>query len=76
MPYVDLAGISTYYEQHGSGDPVLLLHGGFCSVETWQHQIDALAEHYRVHARREPASSSPAPSPAHSWPSFPEPGTW
>ena len=41
MPYVELDGIATYYEVHGAGEPVLLLHGGFCSIETLQPQIDA-----------------------------------
>lgn len=54
MPYVDLAGVSTYYEQHGSGEPVLLLHGGFCSIETWEGQIEELSRHYRVHAPERP----------------------
>lgn len=54
MPYVELAGIASYYEQHGSGEPVLLLHGGYCSIETWQSQIDALAPAYRVHAPERP----------------------
>lgn len=54
MPYVDLAGIACYYEQHGAGEPVLLLHGGFASLETWQPQIDSLASGYRVHAPERP----------------------
>ena len=54
MPYVDLTGIASYYEQHGAGDPVLLLHGGFCSVETWQPQIESLAPHYWVHVPERP----------------------
>jgi pimeloyl-ACP methyl ester carboxylesterase len=54
MPQVDLDGIATYYEQHGAGDPVVLLHGGFCSIETWQAQVDALSPWYRVHAPERP----------------------
>jgi pimeloyl-ACP methyl ester carboxylesterase len=54
VPYVDLSGVSVYYEQHGTGDPVLLLHGGFCSIETWQHQIDSLAARFEVHAPERP----------------------
>lgn len=54
MPYADLNGIAAYYEQHGAGDPVLLLHGGFCSIETWQPQIEALSPHYLVHAPERP----------------------
>lgn len=60
MPYVDISGISTYYEQHGAGDPVLLLHGGFCSVETWRLQIDSLAARYRVHAPERPGQGRTA----------------
>jgi pimeloyl-ACP methyl ester carboxylesterase len=54
VPYVDLSGVSVYYEQHGAGDPVLLLHGGFCSIETWQPQIDSLAARFEVHAPERP----------------------
>jgi pimeloyl-ACP methyl ester carboxylesterase len=54
VPYADLAGISSYYEQHGAGEPVLLLHGGHCSIETWQSQIEVLATRYRVHAPERP----------------------
>jgi pimeloyl-ACP methyl ester carboxylesterase len=28
VSYVDSHGVHTHYEEHGSGDPVLLLHGG------------------------------------------------
>jgi pimeloyl-ACP methyl ester carboxylesterase len=42
------AGIRTYYEVRGSGDPVVLLHGGLCTAETFDAQAAALAEHYRV----------------------------
>ena len=28
MSYVDANGVHSYYEDHGSGDPLLLLHGG------------------------------------------------
>lgn len=54
MPYADLNGIAAYYEQHGAGDPVLLLHGGFCSIETWRPQIEALSPHYLLHAPERP----------------------
>ena len=29
MPYIDLNGINTYYEIHGSGPPVVFIHGGY-----------------------------------------------
>lgn len=46
--YIDANGVSTYYEEEGSGDPVLLLHAGLASVETWSLQRPALATRYRV----------------------------
>ena len=63
MPYVDLAGVAGYYEQHGDGEPVLLLHGGFCSIETMQPQLDALAPAYRVHAPERPGQGRSADRP-------------
>jgi pimeloyl-ACP methyl ester carboxylesterase len=45
---VDAAGLRTYYEVDGSGEPVMLLHGGFSTVESWGAQRSALARHYEV----------------------------
>jgi pimeloyl-ACP methyl ester carboxylesterase len=41
-------GISIFYATFGSGDPVLLLHGGLANSDYWGHQIPALAERHRV----------------------------
>ena len=38
----------TYYEVRGDGDTVVMLHGGFATIETWEAQAAALAERYRV----------------------------
>ncbi|MER6468809.1 alpha/beta fold hydrolase [Streptomyces collinus] len=46
--YVDLPGVRTWYETEGSGDPLLLLHGGFCTIETWGAQRRDLAAAYRL----------------------------
>ena len=46
--YIAIDGVRTYYEVTGTGDPVILLHGGLCTAETWDAQTSALAEHYRV----------------------------
>lgn len=46
--YVDAGGLRTYYEVRGTGEPVVMLHGGFCTIETWEAQTQALAERYRV----------------------------
>jgi pimeloyl-ACP methyl ester carboxylesterase len=62
-PYVDLGDVTCYAEVHGSGDPLLLLHGGFCSIETWAGQLPALAEHYEVHAPERPGNGRTADRP-------------
>jgi pimeloyl-ACP methyl ester carboxylesterase len=47
--YVNAGDVRTYYEVHGSGEPVVLLHGGFGTVESWTMQTPVLAERYRVY---------------------------
>ncbi|MGI8333992.1 alpha/beta fold hydrolase [Actinomadura scrupuli] len=47
--HVMAGGLPTYHEVHGDGDPLVLLHGGLATVESWGAQIPALAGHYRVH---------------------------
>jgi len=29
VTYVDAGGVHAWYDEHGSGDPLVLLHGGF-----------------------------------------------
>ena len=36
-------GVSLYVEDHGEGDPVLLLHGWPDSARLWRHQVPVLA---------------------------------
>ena len=48
---VAVDGLATSYLEAGSGDPVVLLHGGEfggCAEIAWENTIDALAQHYRV----------------------------
>lgn len=47
--YVDVDGVRTYYEVSGHGDPVLLLHGGLATAETFDPQLPELATRYRVY---------------------------
>jgi pimeloyl-ACP methyl ester carboxylesterase len=54
MATVELGGISCYSEETGSGDPVLLLHGGYCSIETMRPQVDELSKRHRVLAFERP----------------------
>lgn len=37
-----------YYEVRGSGEPVVLIHGGFGDRRMWDDQFDVLAEEFRV----------------------------
>lgn len=46
--YADADGVRTYYEIVGEGEPVVLLHGGMCTIDTWGPQIPALASKYRL----------------------------
>jgi 3-oxoadipate enol-lactonase len=41
-------GFKLYFEEHGTGPPVVLLHGLSESLEAWAAQVPALAERYRV----------------------------
>src|SRR4029077_2874935 len=43
MSYADVPGISLYYEEHGSGQPLILLHGGYGSGEMCAAIVPALA---------------------------------
>ena len=46
MPYVAVNGLDMYYEVHGDGAPLLLLHGGASSIpERW---IPLFAPEFRV----------------------------
>ena len=33
--YAEVNGINLYYETHGAGRPLVLLHGGFASAASW-----------------------------------------
>lgn len=50
MTYLSINGEELYTEVAGAGDPVLLLHGGFCSLESLRGQSDALVKAYQVFA--------------------------
>jgi len=47
--YVNAGGVRTYYEVYGEGEPLVLLHGGLATAESWAMQVPALAERYRVY---------------------------
>lgn len=47
--YVELDGVRTYYEITGTGQPLVLLHGGMCTIDTFAELASQLAPSYRVH---------------------------
>ena len=46
--YAEVNGINLYYETHGSGRPLILLHGGLMSGETFGPLLPALAANHLV----------------------------
>lgn len=46
--YVAIGGGSIYYEVHGAGPPLLLLHGGGALIESFFGQIPDLSRYYRL----------------------------
>jgi 3-oxoadipate enol-lactonase len=48
MPKVPTRDIITYYEEHGSGEPLLMIMGLGADLQAWALQVPALAKHFRV----------------------------
>jgi pimeloyl-ACP methyl ester carboxylesterase len=46
--YAPVNGLSLYHEIHGSGDPLIVLHGAIGSVEMWGGTIEGLARTRQV----------------------------
>ena len=40
--------IELYYQIHGEGTPLILLHGGLGYSGHWKNEVSVLSEHYRV----------------------------
>ena len=48
--FIDLDGYSTHYIEKGEGEPVILVHGFLYNSYTWNNNIDALADRFKVYA--------------------------
>jgi pimeloyl-ACP methyl ester carboxylesterase len=48
MSYADVNGLALYYEEHGSGEPLILLHGGISAGEMFAPILPELAARRRV----------------------------
>jgi pimeloyl-ACP methyl ester carboxylesterase len=46
--YAPVNGLSYYYEIHGEGEPLLLLHGGLGSIDMFKPVLPALGDHRQV----------------------------
>lgn len=46
--YIEVSRGSLYYEERGSGELVILIHGHSLDRRMWDEQFDALAQHFRV----------------------------
>jgi pimeloyl-ACP methyl ester carboxylesterase len=46
--YVDVDGLSMYYEAAGEGEPVVLIHGTGGTAESWNAQWDLLPDYYQL----------------------------
>ena len=66
--------ISLYYEDHGSGDPVVLIHGYPLSGASWERQIPALlaAGHRVITYDRRGFGKSSQPSTGYNYDTFAE----
>jgi pimeloyl-ACP methyl ester carboxylesterase len=48
MTFAKISDINLYYEIHGAGEPILLIHGGMSHAGYWRAQIENLAKDYLV----------------------------
>ena len=48
MPKVKVNDIEMYYEVHGEGEPLVLVHGYFCSSQQWNHFILEFQERFQL----------------------------
>ncbi len=79
MPYIDVgkensAPISLYYEDHGSGQPVVLIHGYPLSSASWEKQVPALldAGHRVIAYDRRGFGKSSQPTSGYNYDTFAE----
>lgn len=46
--YIEANGLNIYYKQQGSGQPLILIHGGILTADSWQPYLPAFTERYNV----------------------------
>ena len=69
MPSIQRGDVTTYYEESGQGEPLVLICGLSADLQYWRFQVPALSKHYRVICfDNRGAGRSSAPDHAHSLP--------
>ena len=65
MPHASVNDQRIFYDEAGSGVPMLLAHGGFSDISEWAPQVEAFSPHYRVirYDRRGCGESTPKDDP-------------
>src|SRR5690242_18695701 len=65
MPYAQIAGTRIYWEEHGSGEPLLMIMGLGASLDWWFRMLPVVSRRYRsiVFDNRGVGRSDPAPGP-------------
>jgi esterase len=64
MPEIRANGVSLYFEEHGTGEPIVCLHGAGSSAAVWSDAVAELAKHGRTIAYdRRGHSRSERPEP-------------
>jgi pimeloyl-ACP methyl ester carboxylesterase len=47
--YVQLGAVKTWYDEHGAGDPLVLMHGGLVDARWFEPNLGPLAERFHVY---------------------------
>lgn len=70
MPYIDAAGVRLYFEEHGSGYPIIFVHELGSDLRQWEDQVRYFSRSYRCiafNARGYPPSDVPEEPAAYGW---------
>jgi pimeloyl-ACP methyl ester carboxylesterase len=46
--FAEVNGTKLYYEVHGSGEPIIFVHGNFGDVRHWDFQVEPFSQNYKV----------------------------
>ena len=66
MPDIAIVGTRLRYRETGAGEPLILVHGSFSDVRTWDHLMDRFGESHRTiaYSRRYHWPNAPIPEGA------------